>query len=623
MSLRFLSLLTLVLAHVAGSPVPASAQGAGRAAARPGAAESRRSAPLANLRYEVTFDSATAAEGGLEVALTFDVAGPGAVLLSLPVWTPGAYDVSNFARHVRRFSARAGDRELDWDKIDPDTWRIQPGGARTVTVRFRYLADSLDNAMAWARPDFVFFNGTNVFLYPEGRGFDFPATVTVKTRPEWQVATGMRPGGAPRTYREANYHDLVDMPFFIGRIDLDSMQIEGKWQRLATYPAGALAGPARAKLWDDLRRMTPPQVAVFGEQPWDTYTTLIVIQPGNGSALEHQNSHLGLYDPQFIGTPILASITAHEMFHAWNVKRLRPAELVPYEYERWQPTPLLWVSEGITDYYADLALVRGGIVDSAAFMASTSEKISQVSLAEPVALEDASLSTWIQPTDGTAYLYYPKGSLAGLMLDIMIRDASDNRGSLDDVLRELYRTTYKRGRGFTTDEFYAAASRAAGGRSFAEFHERYIDGREPYPWSTVLPLAGMRLEADSTRIPRLGVNTGRDSAGVLVAGLVPGGALAAAGARVGDYLVQVGEIPVEDQTFGARFRGRYGREPEGTPLTVTVRRGADTLQLAARLQFETVVAYRVTADPAANEKAVRIRSGLFRGTTGRQGTPGR
>ena len=133
-----------------------------------------RSAPITNLRYEITFDSATAGQKTIRVAASFDVTGTGPALLSLPAWTPGAYEVSNYARWVENFTAVAGDKPLTWDKLDYDTWRVQPGGARSVTVRFDYLADSLDNAMSWTRPDFALFNGTNLLLYPEGRGFDFP-----------------------------------------------------------------------------------------------------------------------------------------------------------------------------------------------------------------------------------------------------------------------------------------------------------------------------------------------------------------------------------------------------------------------------------------------------------------
>jgi predicted metalloprotease with PDZ domain len=161
-----------------------------------------RSAPVTNIRYELTFDSATAARRTVRVAASYDVTGPGPLLLSFPAWTPGSYEIANFARWATVFTATAGGKALAWDKLDADTWRVQPGGARSITVSFDYLAGTLDNAAAWARPDFAFFNGTNLLPYPEGRGFEFPATVTVKTQQGWLVATGMQTGPAPRSYRE-------------------------------------------------------------------------------------------------------------------------------------------------------------------------------------------------------------------------------------------------------------------------------------------------------------------------------------------------------------------------------------------------------------------------------------
>jgi predicted metalloprotease with PDZ domain len=584
-----------------------------------------RSAPLTNVRYEITFDSATARDRTIKVAMSFDVGGPGPVLLSLPAWTPGAYELSFFARWVSNFNPRAGtptqagSRALAWDKLDYDTWRLLPAGARSVTVRFDYLADSLDNAMAWSRPDFALFNGTNLLLYPEGRGTDFPATVTVKTEPGWLVATGMRavPGQA-RTYREGNYHDLVDKPFFVGRMDYDSMQVAGVWTRLATYPAGMLTGPARREVWDDIGKMIPAEAAVFRETPWPHYSVMMIFDSafGGGSALEHTNSHVGIYSPQFIGNPILASITAHEIFHAWNVKRLRPAEMVPYRYDRSEPTPWLWVSEGITDYYADLAILRGGIIDSTQFLAITADKIAKVADALPTALEDASVSTWIHPTDGTQYLYYPKGSLAGLLLDVLVRDASDNRRSLDDVMRELYRSTYKSGRGFTGADWWGAVSRAAGGKSFKDFAARYVDGRMPYPWAQVLPLAGLRAVADTTREARLGIATGLDSAGaIVIRDVQPGSAAADAGVRSGDVLLRLGGIAVTDSTFGEQFRARFGQE-EGQSLPIEVRRDGRTVTLDGKVRLASRVETRLLVDSTASAKAVRVRAGIFSGRTG-------
>jgi predicted metalloprotease with PDZ domain len=588
------------------------------AAAQRSPAAGAASATISDLRYEVSFDRSRSVRRSIGVVTRFTSAGRGDILLSLPAWTPGAYELSWFARNVSAFTVTGDGKPLGWDKLDFDTWRVRSNGARAIEVSFDYQADSLDNAMAWASDDFVLFNGTNLFLYPEGSNLAFAGSVEIRTEPDWKVATGMTSAGGARARREGNYHDLVDMPFFVGAIDLDSAMVAGRWMRLATYPSGQLAGTARAEFWDQLKRMTPPMVAVFGETPYADYTNLIMFDSSStgGSALEHANSHVGIYTPMIIGHHLLPSITAHEIFHAWNVKRMRPAEMVPYRYDRAQPTQWLWVSEGITDYYADLALVRGGIVDSTQFLELTNAKIEEVAALPPVALEDASLSTWIHPQDGTGYIYYPKGSLAGLLLDIMIRDASDNAASLDLVLRDVYHRTYKSGTaGFSGADWWGAVTRAAKGRSFADFSARYIDGREPFPYETVLPLAGLRFRVDSIREPRIGVFTESDSSGVRVVEIDSGSSAALAGVRPGDYLLAVGAIPVTEG-FGDRYRARYGRS-DGESIPIRVRRDGTELSLPMRVTFSVRTERHLVFDRAASPKALRIRRGVLTGNSDR------
>jgi predicted metalloprotease with PDZ domain len=596
------------------------------AALEPGIVEAQRSerapapavsAPITNVRYLVTFNRATAAARSLRVSMTFNVASNQPVLLSLPAWTPGAYEISDFIRKVTGFTVTGEGGTPRWDKVDPDTWRVTPNGARTITLAFSYGADSMDNAMSWANREFAFFNGTNLLPYPEGRPADFSATVSVSTEESWRIATGMTPGNAPNTWTAANYHDLVDMPFFVGPLEVDSVRIGQAMFRTATYPRGILSGRDREKFWDQVKRMVPPMVNVFGEMPVTSYTNLILFDSSltGASALEHQNSHVGIYSPFIVDHEFLPSITAHEIFHLWNVKRLRPAEMVPYRYDRAQPTPWLWVSEGITDYYADVAQVRGGIVDSAEFLRLVTGKKNEVERAPPTALEDASLSSWIRPTDGTHYLYYPKGSLAGFLLDVMIRDASNNARSLDTVLRELYTATFKAGRGFTSQDWWNAVSRAASGRSFADFHTRYIDGREPFPWSTVLPLAGLRLNVDSLREPWIGVTTNVDSGGVMVMEVEPDGAALAAGVQPGDYLVRIGEISVSDPDFGARYRARYARS-DGQTVPLVVRRAGQERTLTLSVRNRLTTNETIMFDRNASPKALRIRAGILKGVTG-------
>jgi predicted metalloprotease with PDZ domain len=466
------------------------------------------STPVSDLRYEVTLDSTTATARQIDVVTTMTVDGTGPVVLSLPAWTPGAYQMVWFARWVSAFTPTdAHGHALTWTMLDYQTWRIDPAGSHELRVAFGYTADTLDNAMSWTRPDFGYFNGTNVFLYPKGRPLDFPATVVVRTSPGWRVATGMTPvGGRTNAFTAPTYHDLVDMPFFVGRFAIDSVQVAGRWVRFANYPADAVSPARRAMAMKWLSAIVPSEGAVFDTIPWSRYTVLQVMDSTHRgtSVLEHQNSQLGIGDAARTDYAFRAEVYAHELFHSWNVKRMRPADLTPYRYDVPQPTPWLWVSEGITDYYADLAVVRSTVGTDSVFYRLTAQNIDEVDAAPPVALADESLSTWIHPIGarGFRWLYYPKGALAGFMLDILIRDASDNRASLDSVMRAVYRTTYERHRGFTSADWWGAVSHAAAGRSFDEFSRRYIEGRAPFPWDSVLALAGLRLvmpPATSTR----------------------------------------------------------------------------------------------------------------------------
>ena len=575
-------------------------------------------APVSGISYRVTFTKESAVLRTVTSEMSFDVSGTDPVLLSLPAWTPGAYEISNFARNVSSFAAAQSGTPIPWEKADPDTWRVHPAHSGRVTVAFNYLADTLDNAASWSAPDFLLFNGTNLFLYPEGASPGFPASVSVVTEPDWKIVTGMEQSG-PSTYSAGSYHDLVDMPFFVGVFDLDSAQISGKWVRFASYPARSVAGRSRGEAWSALRKVIPPQVKVFGEAPWLNYSVMQIADStyplGSGSGLEHQSSHVDVISPALIGSSVMPSLYAHEIFHSWNVKRLRPADMIPYRYDRPQPTKLLWISEGITDYYADLAEVRGHEVTPGEFYELTRVKMGEVAELPPTSLEDASLSSWIKVRDGTENLYYPKGSLAGMLLDILIRDASNNRASLDNVMSRLYQSAYKTGRGFTGEEWWTEVTRAARGKSFDDFRRRFVEGRDPYPYASVFALAGIEVREDTARAPRIGVGTIQDSAGVRVVEVHPHSSAGEAGVQRGDYLVSVGGVAVDDPEFGVWLRPRYQGVPEGAPINIRVRRGGALLDLPARIQFATSVRVSIAEDPRASPKARAIRAGLLAGTT--------
>jgi predicted metalloprotease with PDZ domain len=200
------------------------------------------------------------------------------------------------------------------------------------------------------------------------------------------------------------------------------------------------------------------------------------------------------------------------------------------------------------------------------------------------------------------------------MLDILIRDATDNRSSLDDVMREMYTSSFRQGRGFTNEEWWSTVSRVAGGKSFTDFHTKYVDGREPYPWKEILPLAGMEIVADSIREPKLGIATVADSSGIRVEQVERGSAAELAGVRSGDYLVAIGEIMLTDPAFMDKFRAKYASGAEAT-IPIRVQRGGTPVTLSARAELQLRVQERIGVAVSASARAAAIRHGLFVGST--------
>ena len=544
-------------------------------------------------------------------------------VVSLPAWTPGSYTIQNYARYVHGFTAQTPEgRTLPWDKLDKDSWRIATGGAPSVVVEFATNPDTLDLSMALVDKDVAFFNGTNLFLYPEGSDWSFAAEVTVQVPVGWRIATGLAPAGNGR-FRAADYHDLVDAPFLVGAIAVDSVVVDGKPVRLAIYPDSVLTPAVRDTVMDAIRRIAQTQNRIFGGPPYDDYTVLMLapfIDLRWAGGLEHHNSQFDVMGALEFApgrrTGVLGDFTrpllAHEFFHLWNVKRIRPAELWPYDYAREQFTPLLWWSEGVTDYYGDVTLARAGLWTVDRFVASVSQNVQEVEGAgEIVAAEDASIDTWIEPTfvEESQY-YYPKGSLLGLMLDIRIREATDNRHSLDDVMRALYQNHWLRGRGFTSQELLGYIRPWFPGVD--EFHARYVSGREPLPYEVILPRGGIAATRREAKTPFFGIAPGeaRDG-GVEVLGVVAGSLAASVGLQEGDILLRVGDVSTTNrQAFGGAIRSRF-QNAEGQPVDVVYRRNGQQLTQRGVVRMRVTRSYTIRRDQNATPQARAILEGIL------------
>jgi predicted metalloprotease with PDZ domain len=569
------------------------------------------------VRYEVSV-----AQGLFHVSAEFPAAGKDTLYVSLPAWSPGNYEIQNYARYVHGFGARIpSGAPVRWDRGDKDTWRVVTGGADRVTVDFDYSNDKIDLSLARTSQDFAEFLGTNLFMFEEGQ-LARPAEVRFRLPAGWQVTTALK-GPTNGVYRAADYHELADAMTFVGHFSVDSLQTDGKWIRIALWPASDYSPAVARSLRAGIAKLAPVQNRIMGGAPYDVYTVFFNVIHGPidfGGGLEHSASQYDIMPAQSFADLIsgklgdfIYPLLSHEFFHLWNVKRIRPAEMWPYDYHAEQYTPLLWWSEGVTDYYADLTNIRSGLWSTNEFLANATSDIGQVESApEPWSAEDGSEATWINEVYvNSSQLYYPKGATLGLLLDISIRDATDNAHNLDEVMRALYTRYYRQNKGFSTADLLNEL-RTAGMPDVESFYRRYIDGREPLPYDSVFAKAGLRLRRDTG--PLLGINTRGTPAGeVQISAVVPGSAAEAAGIQAGDVVTGVGDVRVTaDGNWAATFRSRY-RGKTGQPLPIAVRRGDQALTLNATVREGPIGAGTLERVSNPTAKQAKIWQGLASG----------
>ena len=576
----------------------------------------------AQVVYRVSVGTA-AAEHAFLVRAEFPVpAGRDTLLLSLPAWSPGSYEIQDYARYVHGFGASTPDgQSLFWDKLDKDTWRIATHGAKRVAVRFLTDPDSLALELSRAGPDFAYFNGTNLFLYPVGAGLDFAADVYIDVPDGWRITTGLTATGESGHFRAASYHDLVDSPTFLGRFALDSVTVDSRPIRFAIWPDSDLTPALWDTVADVLRRIATEQNRIMGGPPYDGYTVLVLAPPVEmdwAGGLEHRNSQLDAISIGFFASDrrrgVLGEFTrpllSHEFFHLWNVKRARPAEMWPYDYARAQYTPLLWWSEGVTDYYGDVTLARSRLWTLDQFVAGMGANVAQVeNAAEIVSAEDASIDTWIKPVwvDEAQY-YYPKGALLGLMLDIRIREATGNVHSLDDVMRQLLADSWGRARGFTTQDLLGIVRTWYPGVD--DFYRSYVQGREPLPYAEVLPRGGIAVDQQESKVPVVGVSSEKDQdGGALVASVAPGSLADAVGLQSGDVLLKVGDVATTGPMWPIAFRLRYANAA-GREVPVVFRRAGREISRSGTIRVRIERSVRLRRDPAATPAARAILAGI-------------
>jgi predicted metalloprotease with PDZ domain len=423
--------------------------------------------------------------------------------LKMPVWTPGSYLIREYARNLQDFSAKnAAGSPLSWRKINKNTWQIDSAGTTEIVASYRVYSNELTVRTNELNDEHGFWNNAATLMFIKDQ-LRAPSTVTVNPYSKWKIATGLpKVTGKPNTFRADNFDILYDSPFEVSDFKEVDFTVEGKPHRIIFSGDGNYDMQRTAA---DVAKIVEEAYKIFGEFGYNDYTFIVNLRGGGG--LEHLNSTALQYDrfgfkpesryKNFLG------LAAHEYFHNYNVKRIRPDALGPFDYEHENYTRSLWVAEGGTEYYANLLLLRAGLITPREYLDAKAESIGQL-MSQPgrfeTSLEDASFDAWIkyyrqdENSVNNQISYYDKGEIVNMLLDLTIRGDSNGKKSLDDVMRYLYNDYFKKGRNYTPEDFQKAAELMAG-RSLDDFFSKYVRGVVDPDYNSILSNIGLRLNA--------------------------------------------------------------------------------------------------------------------------------
>ena len=430
------------------------------------------------------------------------------VTTAMPAWN-ALYQIRDFAERVRDVTAICASLTavpLEVRKIDKQDWDISltqacaPGEHNTFIVRYSILWDEPGPFDSQLDAHHAFLNLAEILMYvPARRGED--VSLRLQNLPAvWQSASALATAGEPNAYIAASYDALVDAPVEVGSFEEFNFTSDGAPIHVVLEGKGS----NEVRLQDYLPRITNYELQLMGGAPFDSpdhgYTFIFDIGPAvdvGGGGMEHRNS-----SAISAGSPEEATaIAAHEFFHAWNVKRIRPQSLEPVDYSREQYTRALWFAEGVTNTYEDYALERTGLWTKEQFYRQLSGQIDTLQ-ARPARLwqsaEESSLDAWFEgfPDYGDperSISYYNKGEILGVLLDLAIRDATDDRKSLDDVMRRMNEEYAKQGKFYDDSEGVRRVIEEVAGKSFQDFFAKYVSGTAEIPYKEFLSIAGLTL----------------------------------------------------------------------------------------------------------------------------------
>jgi predicted metalloprotease with PDZ domain len=537
----------------------------------------------------------------------------------MPAWTPGYYQIMDYARNVLNFRAEDGaGNPLAWEKTAKNIWRVKSGKDASITVSYDVYAFNRSVADSYLDDERGFISPTGVFMHVAGR-IQHPVTVTVRPYQNWtRVSTGLDPvEGRPNTFFAPDFDILYDCPILIGNQEILKFEVQGIPHVFAGVNLGALD---RAKFTADLKRMVESAVALIGEIPYRHYTFL-AIGPGGGG-LEHLNSTALTFNASGLTSPAgykrWLSFVSHEYFHHYNVKRIRPIALGPFDYDRENYTNLLWVSEGISVYYEDVILNRAGLLSRDEVLERFQSSIARFENGSGHLFQSAtesSFDTWMKffsrggNTANTTISYYEKGAALGMLLDFKIRNETKNRKSLDDVMRTLYRKFYKeKKRGFTDQEFREVCESEAGG-SLSEIFE-YASTVKEIDYPRYFAYAGLDIDVQPRELAGawFGAAAQDQSGNLMILNVEMDSPALQAGLSVQDEIIALDGTRVTSRTMSEMLNSRKA----GDKVRVLISRRNAIREVEVVLGKKTERSYRIKPLANPNPLQAAILKDLFR-----------
>ena len=554
-------------------------------------------------------------------------------------WSPGRYGVFDFAKNVQEFRAqtgncppaeRCGDSSVrPVTRVDDQTWSVAPLGTTTLTITYKVFGNDLSGTFSQLDNRHANYNGASIFMYVVGHKPD-PVKLTIQAPQGWKIVNGRtdRPGQTEWVF--PNWDIMVDTPTEIAPDwTQDTFTIDGKKYHVVVHSFGP-EGDKRPALVRDIERIVRAQLAMWGPPEFAEYTFLLhfAADDHSGDGMEHLTS-TQIIEPGALADPgtyeeCLGTVS-HEFFHVWNVKRLRPLELGPWDFTRPLSTRALWVAEGFTNYYGHLMLRRAGIWDEKKFLKQQSDTIKRIESAQGSRLmsaEDSSMSApfiddaphaQLTNLDNTSISYYPKGQLIGMVMDLLIRGRTKGKVSLDDVMRDMYEefylkssnnSYYLRGRGYQTEDLERIASRRAG-FDFGDFFKQHVRSVEVLPYEEAFAYVGLELVKTQAKEPfDAGLSIESEQPGEVIIENVRNNSPAEdAGLQANDEIVSLGGRAVTKDSWLktlARFK-------PGDSVPITVKRDRRTIKANIVLGQPERFDYRIEerSDVTAEQRTLR------------------